>query len=51
MEPMNRDTDYSIRVITREELIRQLAEGCLRRGRKPTRRSWAGAQTKSAVSR
>jgi hypothetical protein len=51
MESTNRQTDYSIRVITREELIRLLAEGNIGRGRKPARRSWAGAQTKSAFLR
>ncbi len=51
MESTNRQTDYSVRVITREELIRLLAEGNVGRGRKPSRRSWAGAQTKSALLR
>lgn len=51
MESSNRQTNYRIRIISREELIRLLAEGNVGRGRKPARRSWAGAQTKSAASR
>lgn len=51
MESSNRQTNYRIRIISREELIRLLAEGNVGRGRKPSRRSWAGSQTKSAASR
>lgn len=51
MDTTNRYTNYRIRVISREELIRLLAEGNVGRGRKPSRRSWAGSQTKSPTTR
>jgi hypothetical protein len=48
MDTTKLETNYRIRIITREELLRFLAEGKHLPGRKPSRRSWAGAQTRAS---